>query len=183
MCWYRAVVSIRRGEKVRALVINHIPSVAAEQAIVHRYLTCHAVKCLYRTAKIVLGQKTVGKFLAFAVEIVINHQIGCRKRKTVVVIVYCQSRGYNLIAVIAKVSNLDAIHRQHARTVVGKQRGLIDKLAILGKLKTQSVGVITERRALPNTIGFSFGTAANPGSDIPNTDVPRSNEYKILMFI
>ena len=125
------------GKKIGALVVDHIPAVAAQQPVVHRYLPGHAVESLHRTAEIVFRKKTVGKLLALAVKVVIYHKIGGRERETVVMVIYGQRRGHDLVAVVAEISHLDTVHRKHAGTVVGKQSRLVDELAILCKLKAQ----------------------------------------------
>ena len=124
-------------KKVASRIIYHIPSILAENTIVHRNLLFHAIQRLNRSAEIILCYETVGKFFLLTVMSIEDIKIGCGKRETVILIPYAQCRGCDLIAIVAKILHIYTFRIEHRCAVICKKSGIVYKFLISGIFQTQ----------------------------------------------
>ena len=124
-------------EQVGAFVVDHIPSVLAQDSVIHRNFLGDTVKSLHRTSEIVFGEEAIGEFLLFAVKSVKHVEIRSREGETVMLIPDSQSRSGDLVAVVAEFADRDVRRREHAAAVIGKEGGSVNEAGVGGIFQAQ----------------------------------------------
>ena len=90
-------------QQVGAFVVDHVPAVAAQQAVLHGDLPGNAVERLDRAAEVVAENTAVGELLLLAVELVVGRKVMQPERESVVFVDDAQGRGGDLVAASCKL--------------------------------------------------------------------------------
>ena len=124
-------------QQVGALVVDHVPAVAAQQSVLHGDFTGDAVEGFDRTAEVVAEDAAVGELLFLAVELVVGREVVQSEREAVVLVDDTQGLGRDLVAVAAQRPHLEPVRGKQVRTVVGEDRGIVDEFAVAGEFQPE----------------------------------------------
>ena len=124
-------------QQVGAFVVDHIPAVAAQQAVLHGNLTGNAVERLDRAAEVVAENAAVGELLFLTVELVVGRKVMQSERESVVLVDDAQGRGGDLVPVPAQLPHPELRRGEQAAPVVSEIGGVVDEFAVVGEFEAE----------------------------------------------
>ncbi|CDD26137.1 unknown [Alistipes sp. CAG:29] len=124
-------------QQVGAFVVDHIPAVAAQQAVLHGDLPGNAVERLDRAAEVVAENTAVGELLLLAVELVVCRKVMQPERESVVLVDDAQGRGGDLVAVPAQLPHPELRRGEQAAPVVSEIGGVVDEFAVVCEFESE----------------------------------------------
>ena len=124
-------------QQVGAFVVDHVPAVAAQQAVLHGDLPGNAVERLDRAAKVVAENTAVGELLLLAVELVVGRKVMQPERESVVFVDDAQGRGGDLVAVPAQLPHPELRRGEQAAPVVSEIGRVVDEFAVVCEFESE----------------------------------------------
>ena len=119
-------------DEVAARVVDHIPAVLAQNAVVHRNLVGHPVERFHRTSQVVAQDEAVGELRFLAVFLIKDVQVGRREWIAVVFVADAQGLGADLVGVVAQLVDRYFIGSEQAFPIVGEVCRRVDEGAVGG---------------------------------------------------